>query len=63
MAICRNKEGVNAVINVVEQPEPPDFDAKVRRPGHEWLKNRGIDANSERPPGVDLEPYWRGYLA
>ena len=54
MALCRGRERVDAVINVVEQPEPPDFDPKVCRPGHKWLKNRGIDPNSERPPGVDL---------
>jgi hypothetical protein len=50
------------MINVVEQPEPFDFDAKVRRPGHEWLKNKGIDPNLERSPGIGLQPYWRGCL-
>ncbi|MBI3147694.1 MAG: hypothetical protein HYZ17_04200 [Betaproteobacteria bacterium] len=50
------------MISVVPQPEPADFDAKVRQPGNAWLAGRGIAMYAPLPKGTDPHPYWRECL-
>ena len=52
-------KGVVAMIPVALQPEPEDFDQKVRRKGLNWLKDKGIPANGPPPRATDLPSYWR----
>ncbi|WAX72038.1 hypothetical protein [Gallibacterium anatis] len=47
------------MIPVQPQPEPDDFDAKVRQKGLAWLKKKGIDPNAPPPKGTKLKPYWQ----
>ena len=51
-------KGVVAMIPVALQPEPEDFDQKVRRKGLNWLKDKGIPANGPPPRATDLPNYW-----
>lgn len=57
------------MIPVRQQPEPTlaadgfDFEAKVRRPGHNWLSRRGFLSAAPLPPGTKLPTYWRECLA
>lgn len=46
------------MIPVTLQPEPGDFDAKVRIAGHDWLKKNGIPFNSAPPTGTKLPRKW-----
>ena len=46
MARYLRQEGMVVMIPVQLQPEPADFDAKVRQPGHDWLATRGIAFDS-----------------
>lgn len=53
------------MIPVQMPPEPPDFDAQVRQPGHEYLQQKGYDP-AQPPPGKfqrhsdqDGAGYWR----
>jgi len=46
------------MIPVILQPEPGDFDAKVRIPGHDWLQANGIALNSAPPKGTKLTNKW-----
>ena len=46
------------MIPVRLQPEPADFDAKVRQPGLKWLASKGIASHGPLPKGTKLEPYW-----
>lgn len=50
------------MIPVVPQPEPADFDVKVRQPGNAWLAGKGIAMNAPLPKGTDPHPYWRKCL-
>jgi uncharacterized protein (TIGR02646 family) len=50
------------VIPVVPAPEPPGFDAAVRKPGGAWLKKRGLPINGPLPSGAKPDPLWRLYL-
>jgi uncharacterized protein (TIGR02646 family) len=47
------------MIPVTLQPEPPDFDAKVRQPGLAWLTSNGIAPNSPPPDASLLPSHWR----
>jgi uncharacterized protein (TIGR02646 family) len=47
------------VIPVTPQPEPIDFDAKVRTPGLKWLRDHGIDPSLPPPDPKKLPTYWR----
>ncbi len=47
------------MIPVQPQPEPHDFDKKVRQKGLVWLKENGIDPNGPPPKGTKLKPYWQ----
>lgn len=51
------------MIPVAEQPEPKDFDAKVRSKGLAHLKSKGIALDKPLPPKADIQPYWRACLA
>ncbi len=51
-------KGVVAMIPVALQPEPADFDRKVRQKGLKWLKKEGISANGPPPRASDLPNYW-----
>lgn len=46
------------MIPVTLQPEPADFDAKVRQKGHEWLGEQGIALDAAPPKASDLPNYW-----
>ena len=46
------------MIPVKLQPEPADFDQKVRQPGRAWLEGKGIALNSAHPKASDLPNYW-----
>lgn len=50
------------VIPVAPRPEPPDFEAKVRRPAREWLLKKGLPTSGPVPEEVELHPYWRACL-
>lgn len=47
------------MIPVTPQPEPADFDAKVRTPGLLWLHSRGINLDQPPPRPKALPAYWR----
>lgn len=46
------------MIPVALQPEPADFDARVRQPGLIWLSSKNIAVNSAPPKASDLPSYW-----
>ncbi len=46
------------MIPVSPQPEPADFDAKVRQPGLKWLATYGIAPNGPVPSKTKIEAYW-----
>jgi uncharacterized protein (TIGR02646 family) len=46
------------MIPVTLQPEPADFDVKVRQKGHAWLANEGISPNLPPPKASKLPNYW-----
>jgi len=46
------------MIPVTLQPEPADFDQRVRQPGRDWLANQGIALNAAPPRAADLPNYW-----
>lgn len=46
------------MIPVALQPEPADFDAKVRQPGHAWLARHGIARDQPPPSPSSLPNYW-----
>lgn len=47
------------MIPVTLQPEPANFDAQVRQPGHSWLSSKSIAVNSAPPKASDLPNYWK----
>ena len=47
------------MIQVHLQPEPHDFDAKVRQPGLEHLRLRNVDPGQRAPQGHRWKPTWR----
>jgi hypothetical protein len=46
------------MIPVTLQPEPEDFDIKVRQPGLAWLAKQGIAPACPPPKASDLPAYW-----
>jgi uncharacterized protein (TIGR02646 family) len=58
MAVRLPTERVAEMIPVTLQPEPADFDPKVRVPGHDWLKANGVALNSVPPKGTKLPNKW-----
>lgn len=46
------------MIPVKLQPEPDDFDKKVRQPGQTWLADHGIAPDAPPPKAADLPNYW-----
>lgn len=50
------------MIYVTPQPEPQDFDRKVRQKGLAWLRKEGIDLNAALPKRKELPAYWREEL-
>lgn len=47
------------MIPVSAQPEPADFDKKVRQPGLKWLRDSGIPLGGPPPDPKKLPTYWR----
>lgn len=47
------------MIPVAPQPEPTDFDEKVRQPGLAWLNEKGIALNGPPPDASKLPTHWR----
>ena len=62
MAAHLPPQGVDRVIPINLQPEPDDFDDKVRKPGLEWLAKRGIPVSAPLPAGRMLPSYWQRAL-
>lgn len=50
------------MIPVAPQPEPADFDERVRQPGLNWLHANGFDLTQPLPAGTKLQPYWQKCL-
>ncbi len=50
------------MIPIAPQPEPMEFDVKVRQKGLASLRKQGIDSNAPLPSGAKLYPYWREAL-
>lgn len=50
------------MIPVAPQPEPSDFDARVRKRGNAWLAGQGIAKHAPLPKRVNPPPYWRECL-
>ena len=50
------------MIHVTPQPEPKDFDRKVRQKGLAWLREKGIDPNAALSERTKLPAYWRDEL-
>ncbi len=50
------------MIPVEPQPEPADFDAKVRRKGLKHLRDRGLLLGQPLPPKTIITAYWRDCL-
>lgn len=47
------------MIPVTPQPEPSDFDTKVRQPGLQWLSENSIPLDQAPPDPAKLPTYWR----
>lgn len=47
------------MIPVTLQPEPADFDEKVRQKGLKWLAENNIDPEEKLPEGTTLKPFWQ----
>lgn len=58
MAAHLSPKRLARLIPVDPQPEPEDFEVKVRKPGTDWLAANGIAAQSPLPKGTTLRPYW-----
>lgn len=50
------------MIPVTAQPEPADFDAKVRKKGLAYLEQHGFLLNQALPANAKIAPYWRDCL-
>ena len=50
------------MIHVEPQPEPADFESKVRRRGLAYLRRKKIPLDRPLPAGTEFEPYWRECL-
>ena len=49
------------MIPVILQPEPADFDGKVRKKGRAWLRKNSIALSSIPPKASDLPNYWSSF--
>ena len=58
MAAHLPAQGVDRVIPVELQPEPEDFDDKVRKHGLDWLAAKGIPVSGPLPAGETLPSFW-----
>lgn len=59
MAGDLRKKRVLKMIPVTLQPEPADFDIRVRIPGRKWLNERGIALDSPLDQPGNLPVYWQ----
>jgi len=50
------------MIPIRAQPEPADFNAKVRQRGRDWLLGKGVPPATKLPKGIRLKPCWRRCL-
>jgi uncharacterized protein (TIGR02646 family) len=46
------------MIPVILQSEPPDFDTKVRKKGHNWLRSKKIALNAVPPKRIKFRNFW-----
>jgi len=53
---------MDKVIPVAMQPEPGDFDKKVRQVGFAWLEKHQIDPNNPPLKASELPTYWQKSL-
>jgi uncharacterized protein (TIGR02646 family) len=57
LAFHWDKKGL-VVIPVTPQPEPKDFDVKVRQKGVKWFASKRIDTDKPLPKKVKPSPFW-----
>ena len=50
------------MLHVTPQPEPEDFDAKVRQKGLAHLKEKGIALDKPLPKKTEINAYWKDCL-
>ena len=50
------------MIPVKPQPEPTNFDKKVRQTGQNWLRKKGFPLDQPLPEKADPKPLWRECL-
>ncbi len=46
------------MIPVRPQPEPPDFDSLVRKPGGKWIQKSGLNPNQPVPSRTKIPSHW-----
>lgn len=49
------------MIPVAPQPEPAEFDTRVRQKGLAWLREKELDLNEPLPVGTEIPAYWQGW--
>jgi hypothetical protein len=54
----RKERFAQAMIKVLPQPEPPDFDHKVRQKGFAFLGQNNLPVNTNPPPKFKFNSYW-----
>jgi uncharacterized protein (TIGR02646 family) len=52
----------SAMIPVTPQPEPPEFDQKVRQRGQKWLHKKLSHTHPATASAIELKPYWQACL-
>ena len=50
------------MIPVKPQPEPTNFDEKVRQPGQDWLRKKGFSHDQPLPSKTKPKAFWRDCL-
>lgn len=58
MAACWPNKGLAEVIPVTLQPEPDEFDEKVRTVGLAWLNTNGYELDVPLPPKTTISSHW-----
>ena len=49
------------MIPIDPQPEPAEFDTRVRQKGRAWLQKKELSLNEPLPVGTELPAYWQGW--
>lgn len=51
-------QGMVGMIPVTLQPEPNDFQSRVRKPGLAWLRKNNVPLNGPVPSTIKIPSYW-----